>query len=270
MLKGRIKSMMAVMLMVFTCAVIMSGCDIIIHQEVQIEKDGSGVVTVRTLVDEEVKEYSEGSYDKYKYGGDTYYTDKDEEEEREFEDIDELQEILEENEFFTDLKLTKRSIKGTIDTQATLYEDMSSDQTQNMEEYGDYIKMAFTVTFPNKVVDTNGELSEDKKTVTWEYDLNDEEVEIYAKCSNPLLTVLIVLGVIILVAVAAFVIYMQIQKNKSNSGDNPFDYANVMQNQSASDSVSEAEAAPVVKDYSAYMPKPQPVEEDNGDLSDEL
>lgn len=213
MQKGKLKKIATALVLAVTCAFVMSGCEIIVQQDLIIEKDGSGTLTVRTLFDKEAKDYSDGSYKKIEFNDDTYYTDKNDDEVEEFDDIDELIDILEDNSFLDDVEISTRGISATLDPEK-YYDSASDEDKETAEMYGEYINAAFCITFPYKVVDTNGDLSEDGKTVTWEYDLDDKEFEIYAKCSNPLVPILIASGCVVVLGAAAAVVIILVVKGK--------------------------------------------------------
>lgn len=213
MQKGKLKRIATALVLAVTCAFVMSGCEIIVQQDLVIEKDGSGTFTVRQLLDDEAVEYSDGNYKKFEYDDDTYYTDKNENEVEEFDDIEELQDLLEDMDFLTDLKISTRGISATLNPKKYL-DNASDSEMDDYEEYAEFIGVAFCITFPYKVVDTNGDLSEDGKTVTWEYKFSDKKFEIYAKCSNPLVPILIASGCVVVLGAAAAVVIILVVKGK--------------------------------------------------------
>ncbi len=222
MKKGKLKRIATALVLAFSCAFVMSGCEIIIQQDLVIEKDGSGTFTVRQLLDDEAVDYSDGNYKKFEFNDDTYYTDKDENEVEEFEDIEELQELLEDMEFMTDLKVSTRGISATLNPKKYL-NNASDSEMDDYEEYAEFIGVAFCITFPYKVVDTNGDLSEDGKTVTWEYKFSDKKFEIYAKCSNPLVPILITAGCVVFLGAAAAVVIILVVKNNKKKASGALD-----------------------------------------------
>ena len=96
----------------------------------------------------------------------------------------------------------------------------AQEDSSELEEYDTDIGIEFSVTFPKKISKTNGELSEDEKTVTWSITDMDEECEMYAKCSSVSVPVIIaiVLCCIIIPCGAYFVITAS-KKNKNNDDD---------------------------------------------------
>lgn len=206
----------------------LSGCEMIYTIGLEINKDGSAELTNGMLMDKELyeglSEYSdEGDSDlsdveevkrgKKKY----YYIEGDDSEE--FDDLDEATEFFEDEmeDAFQDIKITNKSFEATFDPEAFM--DAQEDSSE-LEEYDTDIGIEFSVTFPKKISKTNGELSEDKKTVTWSITDMDEECEMYAKCSSVSVPVIIaiVLCCIIIPCGAYFVITAS-KKNKNNDDD---------------------------------------------------
>lgn len=227
-------------------------CELIGVNEVKINDDGSGTVCRKVLMDSELlnafensdydifsdsesdiasfeseegeaedrdkdNDESEGDYDKVEFMDEEYTLM--EEETLDFDDIDELEDILDEMDVLSDYEITPDSFRCTC---TPTEEDSSADSSDNafaeIIENGGTVKIYLTISFEDEIRDTNGELSEDGMSVTWELSDYDEETEIYAVAgSNTLLIILLIAGGIILVG--GIIIAIIVIRNKKNASD---------------------------------------------------
>lgn len=115
------------------------------------------------------------------------------------------------------------------------------------------MKVYFTITAPTEIVDTNGTLSEDKRTATWDI-LSimtgaDKEttMTVAFKENSPFLLMLIIMGGVLVAAVIAGVIIVAVSKRKYKPRRNSYEAQPV--------------PAPVPTEQSyTTQPVPQPVE----------
>ncbi|MCQ2533006.1 MAG: hypothetical protein MJ172_00310 [Clostridia bacterium] len=263
----RLTKKVLVLVTAVVMAAIISGCEMLAVTDIVINKDGSSKITTDVLMDEDLAEMFSDSGDaddleEVERGKDTYYSSGEGETEK-FKTIDDLVEFLEEEMSMEDVEVTTRSFKATIITEEQTDDMLDGDYTSDELLENDVgISLEFTVTFPYKVTDTNGDLSDDKKTVTWEIDYDDDEVEVYATCKSPILTyILIAVGVIVLIAIVVAVVTLIIKGKKKSDDDDEELFGSAFSSEVKPSAPSafapDAQAAaPSQDDYSRFAPAP--------------
>lgn len=205
----------------------LTGCEMIGIYDIVINKNGTSTVYSDVIMDEELAQMfsDDGTTDdleEVERGKKTYYSSGEGETEK-FKTIDDLIEYLEDENGWEDVKITTRSFEATINTKDQTNELLDGEYTSSDLSDNDIdVSIEFSVTFPYKVTDTNGDLSDDEKTVTWKVESDDDEITMKAECKSPILSyILIAVGVIALTAIIT-AIGIVVLKNvkKSDDGDN--------------------------------------------------
>lgn len=241
------------------CVLALSACTMVLDVATKIKSDESATVKISVLVDKELYDSIKGMGEGFggdgesntlvdsdltpvKYDGADYYgttVSKD------FSNLDKLEAALtgkenlgkvfsdlgtdvkaEDEPMYKSLSISKKGIKGVINSKAF----KSPDETGS---YGITFKRVVSFTFPTKVVDTNGKISEDGKTVSWE--LDDSDLEIYAKAASTPWGVIIGVCIAVLALIVILVLFMR-KKKGNNLSDAP------SQTEAVTEPATEAEA----------------------------
>lgn len=224
------------------CVLTLSACTMVLDVATKIKSDESATVKISVLVDKElydsIKEMGESFGDEsnafdddnmkpMKYDGADYYGTTVS---QDFSNLDKLEAALTGKEdlgktfsnlgadvkakdepMYKSLSISKKELKGVINSKA--FE--ASDETGS---YGITFKRVVSFTFPTKIIDTNGKISEDGKTVSWEID--DSDLEIYAKAASTPWGLII--GVCIAVLALIIILVLFIRKKKGNNPSDDF------------------------------------------------
>lgn len=225
-------------LLVLTLAVILSGC-YKFTTRIEVDSDGKANISSTVLISEKMLEQSGKSIDEFKSTLDSF--DKDDftlSSAKETIDGDKyvgwkatskkkisFKNVLQAN---GDIDIDKDSNVINIDLDASKLTESASAETQGLslkELESQGVEMNLVFTFQGEVIKTNGELSDDKKTVTYNLLTFDEDsIEIEANLGNKAsdnttLIIAIAAAAIVVVAGVAFILYNKKKKEKNTTNE---------------------------------------------------
>lgn len=201
-----------IMLVILAATLLLSGC-IKMRVDVEVNPDETGTIAVGVGMTQEFFEFSGETSEEAMEDMKDEIALADEEDVEvesftegdyewvqaivEFEDLDELEDLVEEMEMFENFSLTTSggALGTTYDFEGEflpLTEFMGNESGEDMGDMGDFgmdmgdiFDMEFRMTLPGAVQDTNGE-EQDDGSITWEL-TGDDDLEIFATTSKSIL-----------------------------------------------------------------------------------
>lgn len=162
---------------------------------------------------EEVERTVPGEIEDETYVGVRYYKDGK---------LDELVSALSDSEDGSNITYDMKSENGNLELTINMFNDSDGSVGGEVNEYisQGMMKVYFTVTVPTEIVGSNGTISEDKKTATWDILSlasgadKEKTMRITFKEKSPFLLILIIMGGVLLAAAIAGVIIVALSKRK--------------------------------------------------------
>lgn len=162
---------------------------------------------------EEVERLVPGEMGDETYIGVRYYKDGK---------LDELVSALSDSEDNSNVTFDMKSENGNIELTVNMFNDSEGSVGGEVNEYVSQgmMKVYFSVTVPSEIVESNGTISEDRKTATWDIlslaSGADKErtMRITFKENSPFLLIVLIIGGVLLAAIIFGVIVVALSKRK--------------------------------------------------------
>lgn len=220
-------------LVILTLAVILSGCYKFTTQ-IDVDPNGKANISATVLIEESMLDQSGKSIDEFKGSLDSF-------DENDYK-LSEVKETIDGDKYIGwkatskkkldfknaleadgEIVIDKKTNIITIDLEASDLTNSLSSETeglslQDLESQG--VEMNFIFTFQGEIIKTNGALSKDKKTVTYDLLTFDEnKIEIKANLGetgndndNTTLIIAVMAAIIVVIAGVAFILYNKKKK----------------------------------------------------------